>query len=270
MLPNASDWTQFYEQVKRKTGLDLTLYKPQQLQRRILAMAELRDTNNLADFWQSLAKDPQGVAWFLDKLAINTSELYRNPEKWVEMREKILPELLKGKRSIKAWSAGCSIGAEAYTLASILESKFPGNHSILCSDIDQAAMDQAKSGLYSTGEMKCVPPDIVANYFEKSGEKFQVKQNLRKYVKFQTQNLLKDKFDSGFDLIMCRNVVIYFTDEAKAELYQRFCDALAPNGILFVGCTERIFNAQNLGYNSILPFYYQKSISGETKWRNAS
>lgn len=270
MLPKTSDWDKFYEQVKRKSGLDLTLYKPHQLQRRILAMVEQRNTKDLTEFWQNLATDPQGIAWFLDKLAINTSELYRNPEKWVEMRERILPDLLKDRKSIKAWSAGCSIGAEAYTLASILDSKFPGNHTILCSDIDQAAMDQAKAGSYSVGEMKCVPPDVAATYFDRVGDRFVAKSNLKKYVRFQTQNLLKDRFDTGFDLIMCRNVVIYFTDEAKATLYQRFFESLSPGGILFVGCTERIFNAQNLGYNSILPFYYQKSISGETKWRNAS
>jgi len=268
--PKQSDWDQFYAHLKQKTGLNLHDYKQQQMQRRILSMLEAREATDLTTFWKSLTADPKGIEWFLDKMAINTSELYRNPEKWVEMRSTILPSLLQGKKSLKCWSAGCSIGAEAYTLASILDAYFPGTHTILCSDIDKAALAQARSGRYGQFEMKCVPDDIRKKYFSEQDGQFEAKPSLKKYLKFEECNLLNDRFQTGFDLIMCRNVVIYFTEEAKNVLYERFNESLNPGGVLFVGCTERIGNARALGLESSLPFFYQKQNSGDQKWRNAS
>lgn len=270
MHPNERQWEQFYEKVKGKTGLDLFQYKPDQLRRRILGMLEQKNAANLDEFWATLSKTPDGATWFLDKLAINVSELYRNPEKWVEMQEAILPKLIRPGRGLKAWSAGCSIGAEAHTLASILESSFPGRHQIVGSDIDQEALNQAKSGLYSDADMKCVPNEIKAKYFLQEGAKWKAKSEITRHLQFKTGDLLSDRFDTGFDLIMCRNVVIYFTDEAKDRLYRRFFDSLRPGGVLFVGSTERIFNSKDIGFETNIPFFYTKPAEGDQQWRSAS
>lgn len=213
-------------------------------------------------------KDKQ---WFLDKLAINVSELFRNPEKWRELEERILPYLLTRSNKLKCWSAGCSFGAEAYSLATLFEAKFKGPHTILGTDIDLAALGQAKNGEFCQADVRGVPKPYLEGHFEKIANGFRAKDALRRYVTFRTGNLLADKFDGGYDLILCRNVVIYFTEPAKDELYARFLQALKPGGILFVGSTERIFKAKELGFESPIPFFYQRPLEGATKqWRNAS
>lgn len=272
MLPNAAEWDKFYAALKGRTGLDLHLYKPGQMQRRIISMCESKSCKNLEDFWKVISTEKDGINWFLDKMAINVSELFRNPEKWVELEQKILPELLSKAPRLKIWSAGCSIGAEAHSVATILADKFPGSHTIVGTDIDQAALAQARSGVYSEMETKCVPAPYKAKYYDRDGTNFVAKPELKKYLNFKTGNLLEDNFDSGFDLIICRNVVIYFTDEAKDALYRRFFNSLKPGGILFVGSTERIFNYRDMGYEAPITFFYQKPVNGETQriWRSAS
>lgn len=270
MLPKQEDWKTFYDAMKRRSGLDLYKYKAQQLQRRILSMMEARKVDNLSDFWKWLDSSPENITWFMDKLAINVSELFRNPEKWLEMRHKVIPDLLSRSNGLKIWSAGCSYGAEAYSMATLLEAHFPGRHQIVGSDIDQAALSQAREGRFTDADMRCVPAEYKLKYFLQSGSEWLARPELKKYVSFKTGNLLEDRFDGGFDMIMCRNVVIYFTDDAKNQLYEKFVAALKPNGILFVGSTERVFTYKELGLETKLPFFYTKGSNGENKWRNAS
>lgn len=269
MLPKTEEWDAFYAQMKRKTGLDLHDYKPGQLQRRIVSMMDSRGAKTLAEFWENLTKDPQGITWFQDKLAINVSELFRNPEKWVQMEKQILPELKSSSNRLKIWSAGCSYGAEAHSLACLLHAKFPGSHSIIGTDIDKAALDQAQRGEFSALDMRNVPQEY-RKYFVQKEDKYYATADIKRYLQFRSKNLLEDNFDSGFDLICCRNVVIYFTEEAKEKLYARFFRALKPGGILFVGSTERISNSQQLGFEQPYSFFYKKPITGDKTWRNAS
>lgn len=271
MQASPSHWEAFYAGVQKKTGLDLRLYKQDQLQRRILSMCEQKDCASLDHFGHIVLGHDSELRWFLDKLAINVSELFRNPEKWRELEEKILPELKATSGRLKCWSAGCSFGAEAHTLACLLDAKFPGSHTIVGTDIDETALDQAKRGEFCEADMRGVPANYKQTYFERTDTLWKAKPNLKKYLTFRQGNLLADRFDSGFDLILCRNVVIYFTDPAKDELYRRFLQALRPGGILFVGSTERIFNAREIGFESPLPFFYKKPQEGEvSRWRNAS
>lgn len=224
---------------------------------------------DLDTFFMWLSKSEENMGWFLDKMAINVSELFRNPEKWRELEQVVLPELLTRSNRLKCWSAGCSYGAEAHSLAAILDAKFSGSHTILGTDIDFTALAQAQSGVFSKDDFRGVP-EAYKKYFTPTLDKYKATPSLAKYLTFKRQNILADRFDSGFDLIMCRNVVIYFTDEAKDQLYQRFFESLKPGGILFVGSTERIFNSTQMGFESPLPFFYKKPLTGEQRWRNAS
>jgi chemotaxis protein methyltransferase CheR len=256
--------------VKARTGLDLGQYKPNQLQRRILGMAESKQHRTLSEFSEWVLSSKENTAWYLDRLAINVSELFRNPEKWEELRVKILPWLLSRSARLKCWSAGCSYGAEAYTLAMILDRHFPGAHKIVGTDIDQAALAQAKEGRFSEADVKGVPPDYRKAYLYQSEGVWKADPKLAKLLEFKAQNLLADRFDTGFDLVLCRNVVIYFTDEAKDSLYRRIWQSLKPGGVLFVGSTERLSKAQETGYESMIPFFYRKPILGGETWRSAS
>lgn len=270
MLPSEQQWSAFHAQMKLRTGLDLTQYKANQIQRRILGMMSTKKATTLEEFWAWIASDQANITWFMDKLAINVSELYRNPEKWVELEQKVIPELLTRSQSLKIWSAGCSYGAEAHTMALLLHTKFPGAHKVIGSDIDQAALAQAKLGQFSDADMRSVPPDQKRDFFDKRDGHWYASDQIRKYVSFVTKDLLTKNFDTGFDLIMCRNVVIYFTEDAKDALYVRFYEALKPGGYLFVGSTERVTKSREIGFASVFPFFYQKPIMGESIWRNAS
>ncbi len=270
MLPNAQEWRRFYDIVKAKTGVDLDLYRSNQLQRRTVSMVESLNLKSLDEFTKWFGESATNQRWFLDKMAINVSELFRNPEKWTEMINKVLPELGADKKGLKVWSAGCSYGAEAHTLAMILDQKFRGRHQILGTDIDQDALDQAKRGEFSESDVRWVPREYKSTYLRQEGNKWFATDVLRSYLTFRKGNLLADRFDSGYDLIMCRNVVIYFTDEAKEELYRKFYNALRPGGILFVGSTERVTNYRDLGFDTGLPFFYRKPLEGNNQWRNAS
>jgi chemotaxis protein methyltransferase CheR len=270
-IAETPDYEQFKARVRAKTGIDLNLYKQQQMHRRLLGLVERVQAKDFADYYQRLERDPQEYALFLDRLTINVSELFRNPEKWAEMGEKILPPLLAKKRGLKVWSAGCSYGAEPYTLAILLNQIAPGgNHTIHASDLDKNILARAKEGKFTQADVKNIEPATLGRYFTRltpdSGlfnptdttPAYQVKPEVRARVAFRAHNLLADRFESGYDLICCRNVVIYFTDTAKERLYGEFYRALAPGGVLFVGGTERIFNYQEMGFSSPAPFFYRR------------
>ena len=153
----------------------------------------------------------------------------------------------------------------------LLSVKFVGSHKIFGSDFDESALAQAHQGILSDSDVRGVPVEFRSRYLVPLGDRWKVSEKIRKSCTFQKGNLLADKFQEGFDLIMCRNVVIYFNDAAKNELYGKFYGALRPGGILFVGGTERIFTARQLGFESPLPFFYRKPVEGQTsKWRIAS
>ncbi|HZP83789.1 MAG TPA: protein-glutamate O-methyltransferase CheR [Chthonomonadaceae bacterium] len=266
-----ADYARFKARVFQKTGIDLNLYKQQQMHRRLLNMVERANARDFMEYFDIIERNPQEFAAFLDRMTINVSELFRNPEKWRDLREKILPPMLARKRALKIWSAGCSYGAEPYSLAILLDQMTPGvQHTLHATDLDQKILAKAKEGLFSDADIKNIDAATFGRYFTRlparpsagvpdAGPTCQVKPEIRARVTFRAHNLLADKFDSGYDLICCRNVVIYFTDEAKDRLYARFCEALAPEGVLFVGGTERIFNFREIGFASPQPFFYQRN-----------
>lgn len=260
-----------YAAVQKTTGLDLREYKQDQLRRRLLTWAEARGDKDLAVLGRKLAADPKEMRDLLDRVSINVSELYRNPERWRDLETRVLPSLAKRAHTLKCWSAGCSFGAEAHTLASVLESG-GYRYSIAGTDIDEDALATARAGRFDAAAMRGVPKPVRDRYFAPAGEEWQAGPELRRSLRFRAGNLLQDRFEKDLDLILCRNVVIYFTDSAKDRLYRRFYEALKPGGVLFVGGTERIFDARGIGYDAPLPFFYQKPLEGQhqASWRNAS
>lgn len=252
------DYLWFCEQVLRKTGLDLQQYKRPQMERRLRSMAERVGARNLEEYWAVLQKDSQQFAYFIDRITINVSELFRNPEKFEELRKVILPELRRLGSPLKVWSAGCSYGAEPYSLAILLEEMRPLPYQILATDVDETILSKAREGTFTAEDMRNVSPEWKQRYFVQQGNRYQVKPELKRNITFRKHNLLADPFESGFHLIVCRNVVIYFTEEAKDKLYARFFQSLVPGGVLFVGSTERIFNYRDIGFEMPLSFFYRK------------
>ncbi|HLI47324.1 MAG TPA: protein-glutamate O-methyltransferase CheR [Chthonomonas sp.] len=263
-----ADYSQFKACILRKTGIDLNLYRQQQMHRRLWGLVERAGKKSFMEYYALLEQDPQEYALFLDRLTINVSELFRNPEKWQELRTHILPELLAQGGPLRVWSAGCSYGAEPYSLAILLDQIAPERpHRILATDLDRSILKKAQQGRFTRADVRHVEPNILRRYFEGTPNAslpadadacYTLCPRIRDRVTFRAHNLLCDPFEKDFDLICCRNVVIYFTEEAKETLYQRFYDALKPGGYLFVGGSERIFRYREIGFDSPLPFFYRK------------
>lgn len=253
------DYTQMIEKVHKSLQLDLSLYKEAQMKRRITTLRDKHKFTRYVDYFQACLKDPKMLEEFTEKLTINVSEFYRNPNRWQVLQKKILPELIKGKRKITIWSAACSTGEEPYSLAMVLEEYFPGiNYQIRATDFDQAVLRAAKQGSYQERSLKDLPPALKKKYFTSQGTIYQVDPALRKNIRFERHNLLKDPYPSDVDLIVCRNVLIYFTDEAKADIFHKFSKALRKDGCLFVGSTEQIFNPEQYSYYLEDSFFYKK------------
>lgn len=256
------DWAEFKRKLKLKTEIDLDLYKEPQMKRRIGNLVQRNGFDSYARYFEHVGQDKDDFAAFIEYLTINVSEFFRTPEKFSKLETDVLPHFLKTIPRLNIWSAGCSIGAEPYSLAMILKEMTPGRqHRILASDLDIEILAKAKRGVYTENELKSITPARLAKYFDKvEGGKFAVKPDIKSCIEFKRHNLLKDPFETGFDLILCRNVVIYFTEEAKDQLYANFFRALKPGGILFVGATEAILNFRQLGYTSYQPFFYQRPL----------
>lgn len=254
-----ADFLHFIRQVKQYTGIDLSLYKEQQMKRRLTTLRMKYEYATFAAFFEAMKHDHKLLDVFLDRMTINVSEFWRNPNRWTLLEDRFIPQLLAEKPGIKAWSAACSTGEEPYTLAMILAERGAlAVSTILATDIDEGAIGKARAAAYPERSIRDVPERYRSQYFHTEYESFVVSDRLRRAVTFRKMNLLEDQFDVSFDLIICRNVLIYFTNEAKHMLYQKFADALRPGGLLFVGSTEQIFTPGQYGFESADTFFYRK------------
>jgi chemotaxis protein methyltransferase CheR len=252
-------------QIRILTGVDLNCYKAPQMQRRLKAYLARSGYPNWPKFFRTLRSDAVLLSKFQDYLTINVSSFFRDPEKYSYLQRNALPELLRQRTPLRVWSAGCSRGQEAYSLAMLLTEATNGNyqHRILATDIDHSALEWAKSGgPYTADEVSDLPPRFRMRHFEVRQDEYWIKEELRRKVAFRQHNLLADPVVGKFDLIICRNVVIYFQAEAKRKLYQRFYDVLKPGGVLFVGGTEIVPKATEIGLEAMsVSFYRRKETS---------
>lgn len=252
------DFDQFITQIKRKTAIDLSLYKEAQMKRRLTTLRLKHGFQTFAAYFKAIEQNNLLLDEFLDRMTINVSEFWRNPQRWLTLKEKFLPEILALPKP-KIWSAACSTGEEPYTLAMIVDKLGALNKtSILATDLDQGVLKKATQGNYLDRSIRDVPREYIEKYFVEDEDLYTVKQQLKAAITFKQQNLLHDKFDTEFDLIVCRNVMIYFTEEAKHELYHKFSNALKKGGILFVGSTEQIFSPTQYGFETADTFFYRK------------
>ena len=197
---------------------------------------------------------------FVNYITINVSEFYRNPEQWKFMDEKVIPELInKFGKNLKIWSAACSTGDEPYSLVMALSKHLPLNNiKIFATDLDKQVIAKAKLGLYAEKSVVSVPSDLKSKYFTKVGPSYKIADEIKARVEFKEHNLLKDTYPTDYHMIVCRNVLIYFTEEAKDEVFKKYYNSLASGGVLFIGSTEQIINYKEIGYDRKNSFFYQK------------
>ncbi len=254
------NYEKFKKDVLQLTKIDLNFYKEKQMRRRIDTIAGKNGCKNYDEYISLIKSDKEKFEKFVNFLTINVSEFYRNPDQWKLMDEEVIPKLLKDQgRSINIWSAACSTGDEPYSLVMAFSRHIPlSNIHITATDIDKQVIEHAQVGLYNEKSVANVPADLKKKYFTQVGRSYQIANEIKRCVNFKEHNLLKDTYPKGFDLILCRNVVIYFTDEAKDMIYKNFYHSLKKHGVLFIGSTEQITNYKELGYNRMSSFYFSK------------
>lgn len=254
-----NSWEWFVGRFEALSRIDLTAYKRPQMERRINSFIRSAGASDYKSFLELIRNDAPLYRKFLEHITINVSEFFRNANHWSVLQDQVLPLLLRDKKSLRVWSAGCSTGEEPYSLAMLFKEKhIPLTDKILATDLDQDVLNRAMQGVYSSKSVQGIPPAYLTRHFINQGDKYQAREELRSMVTFKRHDLLQDPFGRSFDLILCRNVVIYFTEETKNRLYQRFTDSLSNGGVLFIGSTEQIFQARELGLKTIATFFYQK------------
>ncbi|QQY80657.1 CheR-type MCP methyltransferase [Keratinibaculum paraultunense] len=251
----------FKKNINNLIGINLDYYKEKQMKRRITSLMNRNGFEDFDEYFMALKSNKDMLEQFINHLTINVSEFYRNPAQWSILEKEILPELIRknDNKPLKVWSAACSTGEEPYSLVMLL-SKFYDlkDIKVLASDIDEEAIEKAKLGIYSEKALVNLPKEFKIKYFDKVGNSFKIKDIIKNQVIFDRIDLLKDPFPINIDLITCRNVMIYFTDEAKELLYDKLYRSLSKNGVLFVGSTEQIILPERYNFKTIKTFFYTK------------
>jgi chemotaxis protein methyltransferase CheR len=257
----ADDFLALCERVRQLCGVDLGQYKRGQMERRVRTFVARRGAPDLAAYGELLRRDPDELDAFLDRATINVSHLWRHEEQWEALRTEILPALARERGRVRAWSAGSSYGAEAYTLAAICREAVPqAVTSIVGTDLDRRMVARARAGEFTAEDARVAPAALLHRHFEPlKGGAWRAGAPLRALVRFEQGDLLRMPVPRGrYDLIMCRNTVIYFTEEVRDALHRRLVEALAPGGHLVIGTSERVTDPRGLGLESTHHFIYRK------------
>lgn len=249
--------------IKSLAGIDLEHYKDEQMRRRLDSWLVRSGMKSWDEYFTKIKDNKDELLKFRNYLTINVTEFFRDIERWKHLQNVVLPGLISEagfKPGLRIWSAGCSIGAEPYTLAMILDELTPGKkHYISGTDLDKGAIARAQAGgAFLTEEIKSLTPQQRSTYLIPGGPPYFVVDSHIKKITFREQNMITDHFETDFDLIVCRNVVIYFTSTTKDVLYKKFAGSLRKGGILFIGGTEIIPHPQDFGLKSFGISFYQK------------
>jgi len=232
------------------TSHDFSNYKPNTVNRRIERRLAVNQTHSLSEYYSLLKTNPKEIELLFHDLLIGVTNFFRDKEEFDYIEEKIIPRIFEEKpdgATIRLWSVGCSTGEEAYSLAILLYEyieKHSLNHSvkIFATDIDNYAIAQARSGIYSKEIENDISPKRLKKHFKLNLENglYQIKQSIRDMLIFSEQNVIKDPPFSSIDLITCRNLMIYFNNDLQRKIIPVFHYSLNNNGTLFLGNAESI------------------------------
>lgn len=257
------DFENFCEGIKDLLGVDLSLYKRKQMERRARGLAARNHVETLSEYLELLKHDATLLDKFMERMTITVSQLWRNTDIFDAIEQEILPELdaRSGVRRLKLWSAGCSYGAEPYTLAAVcleMRDQLSRLPSIKGTDINPRMIERAKRGFFTEEDARDAPPRLLEKYFERGSGGWTAKPELRQLINFKVEDLFASKTDA-MDLILFRNVAIHFERERREQVHAILANALMPGGILVLGSTEMIVNPAGLGLERVRPFVFRKT-----------
>ena len=257
---DSTEYAVLAEQVQRLLQVSLHAYEPVQMQRRLEVFTR-RHQISVASLAERLPTDAALLNALRDWITINVTEFFRDAAVWRVFQHSTLPGLAATHPLLRVWSAGCSNGAEPYSLAILLAAQ--GRRPIrriLATDIDPVILQRASTdGPYSAADLRNVPPCLRLKHFTTKADGAYVTPAIRARVDFQPLNLLGDLPRGPFDLIVCRNMIIYFEEAAKGRLLHGFHDALARGGLLWLGATESILNAERIQFDRSQSNFFRKS-----------
>ncbi len=238
----------FLEYLKQNQGCDLTVYKHSTLQRRLGVRMHQLGISSYGSYLDYLKHHPDELACLLDTLFINFTGFFRDFDAWEYLANEVIPKIISRKKPhepIRIWSASCASGEEAYTLALLFVEalgieQYLQQVQIYATDVDEAALRQARQHRYTNSEVAGVPPALLNKYFEPTPQGYVFNPTLRRRVIFARHNLLEDAPISRLDLLVCRNTLMYFKHEAQVKILVRFHFALHNLGFIFLGKAETL------------------------------
>jgi chemotaxis protein methyltransferase CheR len=239
--------------IYHRRGVDFRQYRPKCLRRRIVVGMHDARVDSFVEYLDFLVKNPDGYDNLLDRITINVSEFFRNPETFIAVRRNVIPAIIQTKKeigaaSIRVWSSGCATGEEPYSLAILFsevleELKEKIKIRIYATDIDKAALNQAQAGIYKEKALKELKNYQISSYFQKNEQGlYAINSKFKEMIKFSYHNMISDEPLQRMDLIFCRNVIIYFNKELQKLVYDNFYKALVPRGYLVAGKTESLMD----------------------------
>ena len=234
--------------LKQSQGCDLTVYKRSTLSRRISVRMQRLGINGYDNYLKYLKEHPEELCPLLDTIFINVTGFFRDCDAWDYIADEVIPKIIASKKSserIRLWSASCASGEEAYTLAMLMAEalgieQYQQQVVIYATDVDEAAMQQARRGYYPHSDVAGVPAKLLNKYFEPTEQGYVISSDVRRRIVFARHNLLEDAPISKLDLLVCRNTLMYFNSEAQVKILTRFHFALNNSGFLFMGQAETL------------------------------
>jgi chemotaxis protein methyltransferase CheR len=262
-LPEKDAWA--FEALKelfvREKGFDLEAYKERCILRRIYLKVRSRGYRDLGAYYRILSRHPEELEHLFQYLTINVTEFFRNPSAFQYLERTIFPRLMAEHSlhgTLKIWSAGCSSGEEPYSLAMALlrakkRHRIPTSFHILATDVDRAILAKAKAGIYSRESLKNLEKEDIMGFFREGDEGYSVNSEVRECVTFRADDILKDKPGTMQSLIVCRNLLIYFSRENQERVISGFSRNLFDGGYLMLGKAETLIGKNRLYFQSISP-----------------
>lgn len=264
-----NEFAKLSEYIRHNYGIQLKEGKQALVTSRLYYELVNNNCKNFTQYYEYILSDRTGeaVTALIDKITTNHTYFMREPDHFYYFRDKVLPYLSSTvkNRDLRIWSAGCSTGQEPYTLAMIINDYFKDNKKLwdtklLATDISRKALKVAENGIFTNEEIKPLPSIWRMNYFKKTEDgNYRIVDEIRNDVIFRKFNLMERNypFSRKFHVIFCRNVMIYFADETKNEVINKFYNMLEPGGYLFIGHTESIPRSVT-GFQYVMPSVYRK------------
>ncbi len=243
-----------YTILKNASGIDFTYYKRSTILRRIERRMLVTHSGSLSEFARLLGDSAEEVQILIKEILIGVTNFFRDPDFFEKLKYNAIYKIVdraKEDEPIRVWSAGCSTGEEAYSIAILFhevmeELEVKRDVKIFATDVDSRAIEQASRGLYSENIIDDVTPDRLAKFFIKQNDQYQIVKEIRRMIVFATHNMLSDPPFGKLDMISCRNVMIYFQPVLRRGLFAIFHSALKKGGYLFLGKSETAGEYVNL------------------------